>query len=78
MKPHWVKIQDDHVRHVWKKQDDDDCDEQKKDAEVSVSPDFYEENGTPLCACGDDLQYSHTEILLEEGKHDLQTATRRL
>ena len=31
--------------------------------EAVVNPDFYEENGTPICSeCGEDMEYARTEI----------------
>ncbi len=57
----WKKIPDAHVQHVWKKAEDDDCGEGPKT--VVVPPSWYEENGTPTCFCGEDMVYSHTEIL---------------
>lgn len=59
--PVWTKIPDNKVQHVWKKHPEDDCAED--DCPIIVSPDWYEENGTPMCSCGQDLVYSHTEIL---------------
>ena len=30
---------------------------------VEITPDFYQENGTPICIeCDTDMNYSHTEI----------------
>lgn len=50
-------IEDVKVYNVWTPKCD--CDSMV----VSVNPDFYEENGTPICSeCGEDLTYSHTEI----------------
>lgn len=57
----WKKIPDARVQHVWKKAEDDDCGEGPET--VAVSPSWYEENGTPICFCGEDMVYSHTEIL---------------
>jgi hypothetical protein len=48
-------IKDDCIFHVWK------CNE--CDTKVEVTPDFYEENGTPVCLdCSDDMTYCRTEI----------------
>ncbi len=48
-------IKDDCIFHVWK------CNECV--TKVEVTPDFYEENGTPVCSdCGNDMMYSHTEV----------------
>ena len=61
----WKKIPDARVQHVWKKAGDDDCGEGPET--VVVSPSWYEENGTPICFCGEDMVYSHTEILTPNG-----------
>lgn len=51
----WDVIPDDKVRHVWY------CEECED--EVNIEPDWYQNNGTPMCAdCDDDMIYSHTEI----------------
>lgn len=61
----WTGIPDNRVQHVWTQAEDDDCGE--GEAFVMVSPDWYEQNGTPICNCGRDMVYHHTEILLPEG-----------
>lgn len=67
----WQKIADNDVRHIWKHIRDNDC---ISIGIVSVHPDWYEENGTPVCViCGQDLEYSHTEIrysLNQEEKYE--------
>ena len=67
----WKKIPDARVQHVWKKAEDDDCGEGPET--VAVSPDWYEENGTPICFCGEDMVYSHTEILTPNDKAQLRS-----
>ncbi len=53
--PKWVTVPDIEVRHVWTGDSDKD---------VYVSPDWYEENGTPVDPdTGDDMSYVRTEIL---------------
>ena len=55
----WKKIDDNKVQHIWK------CEEEHcsmNGIKVIVSPDWYQENGTPLCECGEDCIYQHTEI----------------
>ena len=38
--------------------------------EAVVHPDFYEDNGTPICPeCGEDMRYAHTDVELKE-KHN--------
>lgn len=55
----WMQIDDDCVRMFWIC---DECDE-----EATVSPDYYEENGTPVCAdCDVDMKYARTEVSLPE------------
>ena len=53
----WKKVEDKKVRHIWK------CQECDKPITVKLSPTFYEENGTPICDCGEDMSYIKTEIL---------------
>jgi len=62
-KTKWVAIHDNQVRHVWTADcSDKDC--ENDGSTLNISPTFYEENGTPICAfCGEDYIYSHTEIL---------------
>jgi hypothetical protein len=49
------KIADDKVINVWKCN----CGERAR-----INPDFYQDNGTPMCtSCDDDMEYSHTEIV---------------
>ena len=64
----WKKISPEDVRQVWKKAEDDDC---GQGSEITIVPPeyHYELNGvkipygTPVCYCGKNLVYSHTEIL---------------
>ena len=52
---YWKKISDDTIRHVWY------CEECED--EVNIKPDWYQNNGTPMCSdCDNDMIYSHTEI----------------
>ena len=57
----WIPISDDQVRHIWRKAADDDC--IYTPSEIDLPPSWYEENGTPQCACGKDMMYVRTEIL---------------
>lgn len=55
----WKKIDESKIRHVWANPDGS--------GEVTVSPDWYADNGTPLCDddsdfAGDDMLYVRTEI----------------
>ena len=53
----WKRIPDNMVVSIWK------CRNHDKDV-VRLPPTYYEENGTPICGkCGDDMEYSHTEML---------------
>jgi len=75
-KKQWRRIADCRVAIVWKRV----CDCARTGGtmagdEVAVvpaverfSPKFYDENGTPTCDCGEDLRYSHTEILINQRK----------
>ncbi|NCO61000.1 MAG: hypothetical protein COZ70_02510 [Deltaproteobacteria bacterium CG_4_8_14_3_um_filter_51_11] len=52
----WKKIDDKKIRHVWR------CPECGKTA--IIGPDFYGDNGTPVCMeCSDDMEYCRTETL---------------
>ena len=50
----WEIIPDEKVRALWRCPE---CDEQ-----VYIEPHWYTENGIPLCNCGMDMVYIHTEI----------------
>jgi hypothetical protein len=50
-------IHDDKIHHTWMSPDTSPLDE-----EVTVSPDFYEESGTPTTSDGEDMVYAYTEI----------------
>lgn len=57
---HWKRISDSKVRHKWVCENEE-CNEGKP---VFVSPDWYADNGTPVCRfCDDDMSYVETEIL---------------
>ena len=55
----WIPINEDNVRHVWANPDGS--------GEITVSPDWYADNGTPVCCDpdfdGEDMLYVRTEIL---------------
>ncbi len=56
----WKKVEDENVRHLWRCNDpcEEGCDE-----EVEVTPDWYENNGTPVCSnCDCDMNYLRTEV----------------
>lgn len=51
----WQTIPDNVLRHIWR------CN--GCGAEAQISPDWYEENGTPVCCtCDIDMEYLRTEI----------------
>jgi hypothetical protein len=52
-------IDDAKVTHLWRCTDED-CAEGNMEAEVS--PDWYQQNGTPVCGCGVDMDYIQTSI----------------
>ena len=55
----WKTIPDNAVRHIWGIND-----QVSSENEISVSPDWYAENGTPIDGeTGEDLVYLRTEIL---------------
>ncbi len=53
-KQQWVVISDDKIRHIWKCPD---CDKR-----AIINPEWYTDNGTPTCECGQDMRYEKTEI----------------
>ena len=58
-----IRIPDALVEHVWvpdpgiERDSDEDTDESEP---VAVSPDFYQDSGTPIDSNGEDMVYSHT------------------
>jgi len=52
----WRPIKDEIILHRWRcvKEDNTVCEI------VEVSPDWYEEHGTPVCICGEDMEYVET------------------
>jgi len=56
LKTLWKKVKDKNVKHVWK------CSEGGS-YECEVTPDWYEQNGTPVCPdCDNDCEYVRTEV----------------
>lgn len=72
MSKEWVKINDNNVLNVWVPTCDGECEQEA----VEVSPDFYAENGTPICMCGCDMEYSHTIVKGAELSEAQKTAVR--
>jgi len=58
----WVTTLDDNVRSIWRCEDEE-CECDKYDC--IISPTFYQDNGTPLCECGQDMDYIETQIDME-------------
>ena len=56
----WKEIPDDKVRLIWE------CTCKNCncpwDEWIEVSPTFFQDNGTPQCECGCDMDYVKTEI----------------
>ena len=55
MSDKWKTIPDEKVRHVWV------C-ENGKCEDVYIEPTFYQDNGTPMCECDEDMIYDRTEV----------------
>lgn len=55
----WKTVEDKNVQHIWKCTDGDEgCDFQ-----AEVTPDWYQNNGTPVCnECDRDMEYVRTEV----------------
>ena len=52
----WKTIADNKVRHIW-------ADPENQSEEITVSPDWYQQNGTPITPeTGEDMIYIRTEI----------------
>lgn len=55
--PKWLTMKDDRIRHVWT------CKEGGCKEKAIVSPDWYQDNGTPVCPkCDRDMAYIRTEV----------------
>ena len=53
----WKEIDDNKINHVWK------CTEPGCEEKAHISPDWYEQNGTPVCPeCDCDMVYDKTLI----------------
>ena len=54
--PKYIIIPDANIDHHWE------CKVHPESVAI-VSPDWYEDNGTPICEfCGDDMIYKHTKV----------------
>ena len=59
----WKRVKDEDVKHVWG------CCSNCGTKGCVVGPDFYQENGEPICSkCGEVLPYMCTEVLMETKK----------
>ena len=57
----WKEIEDDNILHKWLAECD--CED---DNISEVPPDWYQDNGTPVCAfCGVDSKYISTSIKVD-------------
>jgi hypothetical protein len=52
----WIIVNDIDIVTVWK------CPEDDCDGMAEVGPGFFEESGTPMCACDRDMIYLRTEV----------------
>jgi len=61
-----IVVPDNQIFMVWacdaSHSDEDTEHSGDENGEISVSPDFFEENGTPMCMCGEDMIYLRTEV----------------
>jgi hypothetical protein len=55
----WKEVPDHAVRHIWKCTAED-CDHDNQEA--IISPDFYQDSGTPVCECDNDMEYICTQV----------------
>ncbi len=53
-----VRVADDCVFHIWRSKNN-------SEETAEVSPNWYEENGTPIDTDGDDMEYCYTEVDIE-------------
>jgi hypothetical protein len=57
----WQDVEDKNIRHIWV------CDNEKGcptlNVEAIVGPEWYQNNGTPVCSeCDTDMTYQNTEV----------------
>ena len=58
----YFEIADHRVAMLWKCPY---CEEGRHAVGEWYSPDWYQDNGTPSCECGSDMDYVRTEICLD-------------
>jgi hypothetical protein len=68
--PKYDIVPDNQVYSVWQCGWED-CDFIGGDRCVEISPDFYEQNGTPVCGCGADMEYMHTYVVRDQFTEEL-------
>ena len=58
-RPQWKEVDDMYIRHTWECSNED-CEDK---GFAQVSPDWYQNNGTPVCSgCDTDMDYKLTEV----------------
>jgi len=65
--PSYKEIPDSHVIHHWRSADHSVCIPPET---TEVTPDWYEQNGTPIDSSGEDMVYVKTEILVMEDANE--------
>jgi hypothetical protein len=57
------RINDSFISHRWTHSCED-----GEEKEIYIPPYFYSENGTPVCGCGEDMEYEGTYIDVDKIK----------
>ena len=57
-------VEDSRVHNVWMCTEKD-CENEE---ETVVNPDWYQDNGTPVCECDIDMEYIRTDIDTQDGE----------
>jgi len=53
----FIKVEPGKVIEYWV------CDNKEcKNKMACINPDWHENNGTPVCECGDDMHFHHVEV----------------
>lgn len=53
----WIEVPNSIIRSRWYSPETSE--------EAYITPDWYEQNGTPIDSNGNDMEYAHTEILVD-------------
>jgi len=53
------RISESKVYLVWKRSQECICEDEEV---IRIHPEWLQDNGTPMCNCGNDYVYTHTEI----------------